>query len=123
MKFSYMLKSFFKVETLDGNNLQVISWWELKRLALNIVWILLSLSILKYFGISIPKIQLGTGAYFIFLLFVLIWIVLNALLTIAWLIELLIKRSLQYGPRILKVICILSLISYLSVALGILFYR
>ena len=105
-----LLKNIVAIKNLERNNLQIIFWWELRRLLYNVFFVILIYVSLKILGIEFSKIEMGSGEYFILISLIVFLILTNFLYTFGWIIELFRRRSLTFAPRFF---CFFSLITIL----------
>lgn len=93
----------FSVQEKERTKLQILFWWELRRIIYNILLLISVFISLKILDIDVSNIEMGSGEYFIFLLLIAFIVVCNLLYTLGWLIELFLKRSVTYAPKFLKI--------------------
>jgi hypothetical protein len=106
--------NLFGVNNLKRTRFQIIIWWELRRIILNLFLLLIIFLGLKIIGLNFLEIEMGSGEYFILLIYIGLALILNFLYTFGWVMELFKKRSLTFAPRLFKKITILSLILFIS---------
>ena len=99
-----ILDSFLEVKTTKRTNLQIVFWWELRRLLYNaIVLVAGFLSIGIMLKASSGIVQLNPGEDFYEPVMILIFAFLsNLFYTLGWFTEIIIKRSITYGPKMFK---------------------
>lgn len=98
----------FCVQNKERTNFKIILWWELRRIIYNIFLFISVFISLKILNIDLSNLEMGSGEYFIFLILIGFIIVSNLIYTLGWLIELLIKRSVTYAPKILKITLLIT---------------
>lgn len=99
---NYKMK-IFSVQKKERTNFKIILWWELRRIIYNIFLFISVFISLKILNIELSTLEMGSGEYFVFLIFIGFIIVCNLIYTLGWLIELCIKRSVTYAPKFLKI--------------------
>ena len=97
-----MPKRFFSVQKKDRSKMQIISWWELRRIPFNIILFIALILLLKLLNISIMSIEMGSGEYFILLMSLSLIMIFNIVYTCAWILELIKSPSQTYAPKVLK---------------------
>lgn len=98
MKF---LDKLLLVKNEKRNFLQIIFWWELRRLLYNFIVLLCLVASLFIVGFCTNKNgeqDLGDPALGIFLFIFLC----NVAYTLGWLIELFVKRDVNFAPKLFK---------------------
>lgn len=105
--------NLFKIQNLDRRWWELILWWEIRRFLFIILIIILHIISLKILGFNPVNIEMGTGEYFIFLIYFFLALILNLIYTFGWIIELFIRRSLSYAPKFFLYVSILSIICHL----------
>lgn len=105
-----LLSTLFTVSTTQRSNIQIILWWELRRILYNLILLVGVFLCLNLLGIHISTLEMGGGDYFMFLILIFYILLCNGVYTFFWIIELFRKRSLTYAPELLKIAIILSLL-------------
>lgn len=100
---------------------QIFIWWELRRIAYNLLLAVSTLVSLKILNISLTSIEMGTGEYFLFLGFLLIALIGNVIYTFGWIIEIFLKKAGDFRIRAFRNIVIATLIIQLFIAVGLRF--
>ena len=98
------LDKLLEVKTENRNFIQVIIWWELRRILYNIIVLIAGiLSIVIMLTAASMRIQLKPGEDFYEPIMIPIFAFLcNMGYTLGWLTEVFIKRNLTYGPKMFK---------------------
>ncbi|OYU94425.1 MAG: hypothetical protein CFE21_15560 [Bacteroidetes bacterium B1(2017)] len=99
------LDTLLQVKTEDRSLLQIICWWELRRVLYNIIVLLAgSLSIGIMLLASSSRVHLEPGEdFFEPILVLMVGFLCNIAYTLGWLTEVFLKRSLTYGPKMFKI--------------------
>lgn len=105
-----MISRLFEIKKLNRSNIQIVLWWELRRIIFNLLILCFIYFGLKIINLNILEIEMGTGQYFVFLILIGVAIILNILYTFGWILELLRKRTATFAPKLLKKMTINSLI-------------
>jgi len=108
MKF---LDKFLQLKNKERKWFQIIIWWEIRRILYNIIILIagiLSIIIILLAMILVDypsRVQIKEGEDFIEPFAIPMFLILsNIFYTLGWLIELFIKRSLNFGPKMFKII-------------------
>jgi len=98
------LDKLLQVKTEDRSFLQIIVWWELRRILYNIIVLITGvLSLVIMLTAASGHVHLEAGEDFYEPIMIPIFAFLcNICYTLGWLTELFIKRSLTYGPKMFK---------------------
>ena len=98
------LDKLLEVKTENRSFIQVIIWWELRRILYNIIVSIAGiLSIVIMLTAASVRIQLKPGEDFYEPIMIPIFAFLcNMGYTLGWLTEVFIKRNLTYGPKMFK---------------------
>ncbi len=103
------------VESQKTKPLKIILWWEIRRLAFNAVLIALIAIALKILGLSVWEMEMGSGDYFILLIFIGHLLVVNLIYTLGWLIALSKPRNPNFSRNFLLTVCGLSLFGLIAI--------
>jgi magnesium-transporting ATPase (P-type) len=99
-----ILDKLLQVETKDRNIVQIILWWELRRILYNIIVLIagiISLFLMLFFASN--KIKLEAGEDFIEpISFIIFAFLSNVFYTLGWITEIFTERSLDYGRKMFK---------------------
>lgn len=97
--------TFLKVKTEDRNILQIILWWELRRIPYNIIVLLCGItSILVMMAAAAGRVHLKPGEDFYEPIMIPTFgLFCNVGYTLGWLTEIFRKRNLTYGPKMFKI--------------------
>ena len=101
---SQLLDKLLKVNTTERNFLQIILWWEIRRILYNIIVLIagiLSILIMTSAATGIVKLEPGEDFYEPILIPVFA-ILCNLGYTLGWLTEIFVKPSISYGPKMFK---------------------
>ena len=94
-----------KVKTEDRSIIQIILWWELRRILYNIIVLICGISsFLITMAAASGRVELEPGEDFYEPIMISIFAILcNLGYTLGWLTEIFIKRSLTYGSKMFKI--------------------
>ncbi len=98
------LDKLLQVKTENRSFIQVVIWWELRRILYNIIVLIGAiLSIVIMLTAASGRVQLEPGEDFYEPIMIPIFAFLcNMGYTLGWLTEVFIKRNLTYGPKMFK---------------------
>lgn len=100
----------FAETTKNRTRFQIFLWWELRRFIYNLLMLISIYVGLKIVGINIASVEPGSGAFFIFICFVVIALAANGFYTLGWIIELFRKHNERFAPRAFKFILFTTLL-------------
>lgn len=110
--------NLFKIKTANRKWYEIILWWEIRRILYNVIMYFIGYASFYICYVSIPLVYLVIG------------IVLNALYTTGWIIDLLYiqrlnddNKKMQYPKRLFIYYLILSIILVFSIAFYLLLER
>ena len=96
-----ILNQFLKIKQEDRNALQIIGWWEIRRILFNLIVLffgLISMSIMSSLINLAPGEDLQEP--FAIIGFIILY---NLGYTLGWLSEIFNKKSKTYGPKMFKI--------------------
>lgn len=106
---------------IEKSSLKIIAWWEIRRLLLNIVMIAGIALSLWLLGISLLSFEMGSGEYFVLLIFIGHLVVTNVIYTFGWIIELFISNRSSFATRFFWTILALSFAGLVALTGSLLF--
>jgi len=99
------LNQLLQVKKVDRSIIQIIVWWEVRRLLYNVIVLVAGIIIIIIIMVTAASehVHLQPGEDFYEPIMIPIFASLcNLCYTLGWLTEIFIKRSLGYGPKMFK---------------------
>ncbi|RZJ69381.1 hypothetical protein [Flavobacterium sp.] len=88
--------------------IQILRWWEIRRIVFNLIQILLVAISLWILGLRIFDMEMGSGDYFLLLIYVGHLLIANFIYTFGWIIELARPRNTNFARKFFLAILVLS---------------
>ena len=110
-----LLQKIFLVNTADRTKLQIILWWELRRILYNAIVIVSNLISMLVMFTSLGYFQVGSSQTEYYYGYTPAWewidlsevlgffIIINAIYSLGWIFEIFIPRNHTFGPIMFKV--------------------
>lgn len=107
---------FFAPGSENRTAWNIIGWWEIRRLFFNFIQIALIAIVFHFLGLRFWTTEMGSGEYFVLLLFIAHLLIANLIYTLGWIIEVLKPVNPAFAKRFF--LTVLSLSVFILIAIS-----